>query len=821
VKRFQENILGCIKKYNDHLGASIWLKKAEKELDEACFVELIDSVEPELFSHDILIEYVVNKVSLETQEVALARIKSLIKNNNFDEADKYFAVSERHIDKTAYQKLKKYQIDSCGEQTKKSEEDRVLRNKIFNTQFSGLKNELQIDYCTYTNHMNTPALKKYNLEHFNVYLTKSKLSDLVVSSNRNGSYRFFSWDDTRAINLVKSDVGDNIFFDGHRSSHESNKLEVIGNFIPAGKDLTHIQYQTMTKKAYFASAISTLSNSEEKMSTKISIDSFVDMKEVIPTGAQGRAIYADNSYIVDGAAGTGKTTTVIQKILILTKHKGVEASSIYILVKNSDVENQFRTLLRNMNVEGITIISVDSFLIEKIPKDFSEKNTDFLKSTELKLKYFVGIFKSSLNNKRFLNVNNNLKESEVEVFNQFTKHTLFSSAFKKYDKSCDDLHKKRSDLSDYIKNKNDKIKLKIIDIEDRMLNDEILRIKKTSLGRGTKPSEIGIDDVSEKFIDNIPMKSKPEIEKYEHSFSNREKILSEKIQEVRLRLDFETTKLMDVFYSDSFLSMLFTNKIDCAAAVMYANKENDNTNKAHTLIVDEAQDVSKVNIELLRLISENLVLVGDEAQNENIEGVGRWENIHNNHLLLKSGDSNIHKLRHNFRQTYELGMVSYNYRQLILGHEIEDIKEDYFEDQIGFNAPMLFKVKSANDIMSVVLDKLKFIKATFTKGFPLVFVYDSNKEFYEKLFTSNSISYACDSLNEDIDVMMVHSESIAGREFPVVMVTITKDAPKQSIYIKLSRARFDLTVLVNHKYEVDDYLLMLCDRGFMSRNEEN
>jgi len=61
------------------------------------------------------------------------------------------------------------------------------------------------------------------------------------------------------------------------------------------------------------------------------------MNEIIPTGAQGKAIYGEGNYIIDGSAGTGKSTTVLQKIKLLQKNDNIDTNKICILVKNEMV----------------------------------------------------------------------------------------------------------------------------------------------------------------------------------------------------------------------------------------------------------------------------------------------------------------------------------------------------------------------------------------------------------------------------------------------------------------------------------------------------
>jgi len=71
------------------------------------------------------------------------------------------------------------------------------------------------------------------------------------------------------------------------------------------------------------------------------------MREIIPTGMQGKAIYGEGNYIIDGAAGTGKSTTVLQKIKLLQKQDNISTKKILVLVKNKNIIDEFNDLLSN------------------------------------------------------------------------------------------------------------------------------------------------------------------------------------------------------------------------------------------------------------------------------------------------------------------------------------------------------------------------------------------------------------------------------------------------------------------------------------------
>jgi hypothetical protein len=113
--------------------------------------------------------------------------------------------------------------------------------------------------------------------------------------------------------------------------------------------------------------------------------------------------------------------------------------------------------------------------------------------------------------------------------------------------------------------------------------------------------------------------------------------------------------------------------------LLISNKNGD-AKPFQTVVIDKAQDVPINSIEMVSFYSKQLVLAGDDAQKENPEGLSFWSNLRNEIGFKNDDKLAICKLRHNFRQTYELGNLSYNFRQLLLGQSIESLERDYFEN---------------------------------------------------------------------------------------------------------------------------------------------
>lgn len=270
-----------------------------------------------------------------------------------------------------------------------------------------------------------------------------------------------------------------------------------------------------------------------------------------------------------------------------------------------------------------------------------------------------------------------------------------------------------------------------------------------------------------------------------------------------------------IFFSEGFAKQLSSSYEEAKLLSLYLNKYAGNENILETVIIDEAQDVSLINIELIHLFSKNIILTGDELQKEAVSGLGHWGNLSNlSELFSINGSLNIYKLKHNFRQTYELGNCSYNYRQLALHRETIDIKGEYFDNQKGYNKPKLSYIKDDSDFKSIVESKIELIKDKFTDNFPIIVFYENNNslERMKVVLENSNISFGVEyGTKGKGEVEFVSINNIAGREFTVVIAPLANNTPKNIIYIMLSRAKYDLTLITGINRKVDSRIRELIE----------
>ncbi|MBW3166476.1 AAA domain-containing protein [Ferrimonas balearica] len=720
-----------------------------------------------------------------------------------------------------------------------------------------MRQELANDYQQHEKlHERMPLFHRIGFEQTSIYLTKATFYNSlpVTGKGLKGHYRVFSWTDIRAKAFLGFELG--------QQSPALGTARLIGSFKPDHTDLTQVRYQTFQGKAYFPSAESELTGSSrantdkkpsryerEKPSRKLDVErgsvkraktsndnlsvatslsegasdcaiepqkidagNFMKMKEIIPTGVQGKAIYGEGNYIIDGPAGTGKSTTVLQKIKLLQLHENVDADKICVIVKHKQVVKPFESLLKGLDIHGVKIYSQSDFVRRYYP-GLEEMTADSLKLAYAEVRSLIEEFEEKTDIKELTAFKLGAAQVQDQMRGDMTFQQLLQDFYQDCNRYCerrDALQSKLSDLRASSEKALERFKVKIEEDLLAKKSKSILR----RLGLSSSSVEINLEEESKlrkeanKYNDELNKKLSKEAEKHREELKRRESELYSKKE-----------ALTNAFLSKDNLEDAINLDVPTSILSRYTNKHFPNLTSLHTVIIDEAQDVNAVNIELIRLQAHNTILAGDESQHEFANGVGRWDEVlFVDEEYSKGGERQIYQLRHNFRQTFELGSVSYNYRQLILNRSIEDIKQDYFDDQIGFPVPSLEYISADGDFYRVIEQKLSYIKSEFTKKFPLVIFYENQKSLERfKELLKGRYSYSIDaSLESHSDVMLVSVDKIAGREFPVVIAPLSNVSKHSTIYVMLSRANVDLTLLLGRGRRPNGHLQQLIEADLIN-----
>jgi len=678
------------------------------------------------------------------------------------------------------------------------------------------KSDLKVDFETYQKHPDTPIFHRIRFDSTNVYLTKSKSDDLITSKNKYGNYRVFPWNDLRAKDFLRAELNDE---SPNIGSHISlGAVSLIGRYNPTADDLTDIQYDTSSGKGFFKSARHELEDGFEIKGSikeqKINSYEFMRMDEIIPTGAQGKAIYGEGNYIIDGPAGTGKSTTVLQKIKLLQKNEGIDTNRICILVKNEMVVSEFRKLLKSIDIDSLIIVT---------PREFMSGNFSLKPASDIKAVRNSAIKIQSCFNKLVKEsgklLSGNIKGlgaddediSRILAKNQSVnkKISLYKSKRKEFVdlvlKNRGKIKTLQSDMDESVgsfsKSISDKLKIK----NRKEKNRGVGRIRYLFSSMNDEPLSLG---------DEAEIRN--ETNKYKSKESSKLDRLKESHIESQSRASKEVSAIVDGIRSE-FLSHGFSigwSENEGKLFFHYINKLIGDSNMFHTIIIDEAQDVSLLDVELTWLLSKNVILTGDELQAENEVGIGCWENLeHLKSEFSKEQKLNVFTLRHNFRQTYELGSCSFNYRQLIMGKPFLDISNEYFENQKGFRDPQIAYIDNALNFIELVNDKINLIGEVFTDSIPVVIFYenDASLKRLSGILSESKIQYSVDG-DKNKPVMFVSLNDIAGRSFPVVLAPLTNNTKENTIYIMLSRAKYDLALFTGADKKINRYIEKLLSK---------
>ena len=700
-------------------------------------------------------------------------------------------------------------------------------------------NDLKTDLETHCKHPETPFFHRIKYDSTSIYLTKTNFYDLLTSKNDHGYYRVFSWDDPRAKNFLRVELNDASPDIGGCTSLGVAKL--IGRYRPEGNDLQDVQYETSLGKAFFKSASDEIEGRVSKIEhikeEKIDSSSFMKMNEIIPTGAQGKAIYGQGNYIIDGPAGTGKSTTVLQKIKILQKQNNLNSSQVCVLVKNKSVINNFSQLLDSIDVKKLQIKTVNDFLTDMLQIDIAVCANN-ISATRERSNDIYEEFCNGTNltehiswerGKSFL-----LKEYPVEKL--FKADAELFNLYINYKNKCDEIKNLKVSHGIKIREKKSFLDTEAVRLAEK-LEKNILEVKLKQKKRDKKSKILGFDVLLELIKpEEISLSEKEKVLTLGEDADKRDKVNkfktaeSKKIDSLKKsHKDNESARLNEanlildnikqIFFSESFAKQVSSSIEEAKLLSLYLNKRAGNESILETVIIDEAQDVSLSNIELIHLFSRNIILTGDELQKEEDSGVGRWDNLCHLSELFSINDSlNIYKLKHNFRQTYELGNCSYNYRQLALHGEVIDIKGEYFDNQKGFNKPKLSFIGDDSDFKNTVESKIQLIKDKFTDNFPVVVFYENNNslERMKVVLENSNISFSVEyETKRKGEVEFVSTKNIAGREFTVVIAPLANNTPENIIYIMLSRAKYDLTLITGVNRKVDSHIRKLMELNFI------
>jgi hypothetical protein len=686
----------------------------------------------------------------------------------------------------------------------------------------------------------------------------------------------------RAESLMEFDIND--------ESPANGKLELIGDFIPFEDNLLDIKYETIAGKEDITNARDFLSGKEDSSeNARIDIKSFFRLNfKMAAQGLQAKALSDERNCIIDGSAGTGKSTIAIQKLKYFYENSKNSPDKYLIIVRNDELKKYFLTLLRDKNIDlqdvkiyrldevfdidqienYDVLISTANKIKEDIDNKISNRDKESLEKHYIHLLKFIGVdfikekileLLNDLQNENNINKISNLQKEIESLFLEKNTYLSEQNAYideikqekrnlvlKSEDETIsEDKKLEYKDEIELIEEEIYKYHNKLIEFDKKIQNiqkeiDKLdgkhyKKILNTLTEEITIPINI-LDDLSHKLHNTIHGKNIEVLKwllEYKNYLVNKEKnqkkvdILKAKLQEKisiieenQIKKDIQNLeKNLEKNYKNA--NHPYFNKYKEIMEQVYFSKQYlENTNLVNndliykilnidkkefdTIIVDEAQDFSAKELEVIRLHSERIVLAGDILQNiENDMGLNSWTQLYNKEAYENENSQlNIYSLKHNFRQTYQLANASYNYRQLLLNEKLEDIGSDYFENEKIFNGkeypkPTLSIFNKDIHFLDYIDNKLKAIIGIYTERIPIVIVYKTQEEqnFYANIFSDYEIAFR--KIDKNADIILLELNDIKGEEFPIVLANMNSFSERE-LYLIMTRAQFELDLFIEH-----------------------
>lgn len=758
----------------------------------------------------------------------------------------------------------------------------------------------------------------------NFYVTTASV-DADYSFNGDFLVSYWGIDSYRAEALMQFDVGD--------ESPANGELLIAGDFTPNKRDLINIRYKDTTGKFEFISAENVIDSIEkvveEDANNLINTDEFFRLKfNLAGLGDQSRALYDTNSAIIDGAAGTGKSTIALQKLKYLYEKKNITQEKMLVIVKNEQVIPHFKTLLESetLSLYNVNIYTVSSlFDILEIDSNINIDDLEDAKNTANKLtreiknsinqinlenmqKHFdllieyIGkdIFTNSLVSMIEEIKNDKEKTLQINIINEEIKEISQSLLTDEIDDN------EKLELIDLLKNKTNKVKqlngenykkaLSTIEeslekisstilhdiVEYNYGSDDLLylkvlewikkyinyfvnkdKVEKQLLDIITEIDTLNtleedtqtLEDIQEelnilkdevvlnpessslkKDLKELQVKYKKQIK----TVRNHELLPKRQVElEERLIKKFDIDKadkkgyesvLNSIYLTKSYIEKTYLHDISKTDSYLVLLYTLNDSQEFDTIIVDEAQDYTLVELELLRFQTKRIIFTGDILQNIQPNKMKSWQNILNVNDVYsvenEAGDSslNIFNLKHNFRQTYQLANASYNFRQLLLNGGLEDIEKEYYLSEKEFNGkaynlPMVKHISKSSHFVQYVEEKIEHITKTYSSKIPITVLYKTNieKEEYFSIFNHLRISEDINDI-DNLDILLVNILHAKGKEYPLVLSNLDNLSDNE-IYLIMTRAQFELDFVTKYTVCSNRHLQTLIDKKWINKKD--
>lgn len=546
------------------------------------------------------------------------------------------------------------------------------------------------------------------------------------------------------------------------------------------------------------------------------------LKDIVTTiqSEQNDIIRADrkNTVIVQGAAGSGKTTIVLHRIayLMYTYKNILKPENILIIVPNNLFLNYIKDVLPGLGVDEIKQSTFEDLALKLLEKDYSLTNAEDKLINLLDLKSlsneekskirFTSTFKGSYLFKEIIDkfledvINNIVPKTDFEI-NDYTIYT-YRDVWKMYHEDYsylpvvprierikkhfkETLEKRINEVKDEIHEKYDKLADKI---KEKNSDDEKIR-----------ESLIKLYNERDENFDSIDKKSLSSLENYFKTWTkiNIEELYKDLITNDSLLNRYSSGKIhrVNIAFITKYSKQIFKNKYlereDLSPLIYIKNKlkGSDSLGKKFShIVVDEAQDLSPMQMLILKEISSNnsFTIVGDLSQGiHSYRGINDWNEIIED--IFQNRKTQYLTIKKCYRSTREImnfanGVIkSLNRKNLPLAQPVLR----------SGDKPFVINKNRIEDIIKDIKEKIEIFRKKEYKSIAIICKTSKEcDEVYKKLK-----NHKCKDIQlitgKDIDynggVVIIPSYLAKGLEFDIVMIydCSKENYIKDELHIKL------------------------------------
>lgn len=547
-----------------------------------------------------------------------------------------------------------------------------------------------------------------------------------------------------------------LYYDSNVGSAEYQ----VPDGIIKGELLLKRQYTIENSKLISFNDVDTVSN-DELLKPYLSVSADNRLKNIVSTiqSEQNKIIREkiNKNIIVQGVAGSGKTTVALHRIayLVYNNRDLFKPSDYMVIGPNKFFVSYISNILPDLDVNGVIQNTLDELFLNYVNESFNINNSlDIIKNIDREASYKVSMnMKKEID--KFLNNLEILPNVDFIVNNMKILSIDFIKSI------YDDIDKK---IYQSINSRIERLMLLL----NKYINDNIDTIAKKYINNNIKQKDL------ELFKSNININLK----KYFTITNIKTKKCYIDILR-KLKFDFMNIKNNNINIEDIPALMYIKYKL---------NGSKEYYNFKH-IVIDEAQDYGEFTFYVLNKIFKNSTfsIYGDLAQSlYPYRSLSNWESLKS---IYKNFE--ILKLNKSYRTTIEI-MNEANKINEILGLDKAIPVIRHGEEVEKYN-------KNIIELINTIKDKYKTI-AIITK------TQEGANKMYEELKNNIDMSLITkDNLNYNSSISIMPSYLSKGLEFDSVIIINENDFDKSSVldmkllYVSKTRALHKL-FLINYKF---------------------